>query len=65
MPGAYTPWEDVSLPDSLVSRQMRLNTSGKHSIEYHVEQDCEEILDLNKALRNEENFSGSLWGGRD
>ncbi len=65
MPGAYTPWEDISTPGYGIARHMRLNTTGKHSIEYKVEQDCEEILEINKALRNEDNFSGSLWAGRD
>jgi len=65
MPGAYTPWEDISTPGTGVSRKMRLNTHGKHTIEFSVEQECEEILDINKALRNVDNSSGSLWNGQE
>jgi hypothetical protein len=64
MPGAYTPWEDVSLPDSQIRRSMRINRHGRHAIEHHVTQECEEILEINKALLNEDNFSGSLWHGQ-
>ena len=65
MTGAYTPWEDVTLEDSLISRQMRINTldNTNHSIEYRNTQNCDEILAINKALRNQDNFSGSLWNG--
>jgi hypothetical protein len=59
-----TPWEDISTPDSLVKRQMRLNTDGRHSIEFKSEQDCSDILALNAAFANRDNASGSLWDGR-
>lgn len=62
---AGTPWEDISMPDSEIKRKMRLNTEGRHSIEIHSEQECDEIIAVNRDLRNEENFSGSLWNGRD
>jgi len=66
MPGAYTPWEDVSAQDSEVVRKIRINTldNANHSIEEHVAQDCTEVLEMNAALRNRDNFSGSLWAGR-
>ena len=64
MPGAYTPWEDVSLPDSNLRRKMRINKHGKHSIEIRTEQDCADVIELNTKLRNRDNFSGSLWAGR-
>ncbi len=65
MPGAHTPWEDISQPGSGISRRMRLNMHGKPALEFHAEQDCTEILEINKALMNEDNSSGSLWAGRD
>ena len=62
---SYTPWEDVSLQDSLVRRRMRINASeSKPKIEFETYQDCEEILRDNQALFNRDNFSGSLWAGR-
>ena len=65
MPGAYTPWEDVSQKDSEVVRRIRINKHGRHAIEEHVHQDCTDVLEMNKALRNRDNFSGSLWAGGD
>jgi hypothetical protein len=61
---AHTPWEDVSAEGSPIRRRMRLNTTGKHAVEFHAEQDCSEILKANVDLQNEDNFSGSLWNGR-
>ena len=61
MGGAHSPWEDVTLKDSLIQRQMRINTHGKHTIEYRHHQNCDDIMIINKALRNQDNFSGTLW----
>ena len=65
MPYKHEKWEDVSLKDSGIVRRMRINPHGKKPIEWHVVQDCTEVLELNKALLNEDNFSGSLWNGSD
>ncbi len=65
MPRVHQEWEDISLKDSLITRRLRVNPHGKKPVEWHVEQDCQEILEMNRALRNEDNFSGSLWAGRD
>jgi hypothetical protein len=42
---------------------MRLNMSGKPTVEFRSEQDVTDILDINQALYNQDNFSGSLWDG--
>jgi hypothetical protein len=62
----YTPWEDVTPEGSPIRRRMRLNTEGRHSIETHDTQNCDEILAENRESLNlnRENFGGSLWNGR-
>jgi hypothetical protein len=60
-----TPWEDISNPDEGVMRRMCLDTSDRHKVVFHAHQMCDDVLEQNAAFRNLDNFSGSLWDGRD